>query len=488
LSTHWPNGQISPKQCNTAANPGSDTADCAYDYGWNAATDSYADAVNAYVALGWAPTGSTRTPVANAWWLDVETANSWTSNTTFNVDALQGEVDYLHSVGNASVGFYSTSADWQVITGGTSSFAAYPSWIPGASSLSEAQANCTGGGVTGGGVALTQYPSNGFDGDYRCGTPSPSPSLSFTSAPQTLTAGSPSGPMSVALSQSASSTTSVTLSSSSTAGGFATGPGGPWGSTLTLSVPAGATSSGSFYYRDTRAGHPLLSASASGYSDATQTETVNPAALATIAVSPTTAQVRLGGQSSFSATGQDQFGNAVSVTPWWSVAPALGTFSANPGNPVSFVARSSGSGTITASVGGVLAKAAVTVTRRRSSQLATSSGVAAPRMASLISLPSGARCLSGQRLAIRARRGTATGLLSVRLLIDGKPVKTLRSPALATGTELRLPAGRRHTLTIVAFTGSGRKITLKYSYRSCAKTARDRRGQPPTLLPARPGG
>jgi hypothetical protein len=424
--------------------------------------------------------------VANAWWLDVEAANSWTSNTGFNVDALQGEVDYLRSVGAASVGFYSTASDWQSITGGTSSFAAYQSWMPGASSLSEAQANCSGGGVTGGGVALTQYPSGGFDGDYRCAAPSSS--LSFVGAPQTLTAGSPSGAASVALPQASSSATSITLTSSSTAGSFAASAGGPWSSSLTLSIPAGSTSSSSFYYRDTRAGHPLLSASASGYSDATQTETVNPAALATIAVSPTTAQVRLGGQSSFSATGQDQFGNAVSVTPWWSVAPALGTFSANPGNPVSFVARSSGSGTITASVGGVLAKAAVTVTRRRSSQPATSSGVAAPRMASLISLPSGARCLSGQRLAIRTRRDTATGLLSVRLLIDGKPVKTLRSPALATGIELRLPAGRRHTLTIVAFTGSGRKITLKYSYRSCAKTSRDRRGQPPTLLPARPGG
>src|SRR5205085_12309962 len=180
LSTHWPNGQTSPEQCNTASNPGSNTAECNYDYGWNAAADSYQDAVNAYISLGWAPSGATRTPVANAWWLDVETANSWTSNTTFNVDSLQGEVDYLKSVGAASVGFYSTASDWQTITGGTSSFSAYPSWVPGASTLTQAQANCTGPGFTGGGVALTQYPYSGFDADYQCGAPSPT--LSFNSA------------------------------------------------------------------------------------------------------------------------------------------------------------------------------------------------------------------------------------------------------------------------------------------------------------------
>src|SRR5205807_4571204 len=136
--------------------------------GGNASGASYQVEVVAYVSLGWAASGATRTPVANAWWLDVDSANSWTSNTSFNVDALQGELDYLKSVGAASVGFYATASDWQTITGGTGSFADYQSWLPGASSLAQAQANCNGAGVTGGGVALTPYPSGGFDGDYRC--------------------------------------------------------------------------------------------------------------------------------------------------------------------------------------------------------------------------------------------------------------------------------------------------------------------------------
>ena len=45
LSTHWPTGQTSPRACNTATSPGADTADCAYDYGWNGAADSYQAAV-----------------------------------------------------------------------------------------------------------------------------------------------------------------------------------------------------------------------------------------------------------------------------------------------------------------------------------------------------------------------------------------------------------------------------------------------------------
>ncbi|HEX6475454.1 MAG TPA: hypothetical protein VF114_10270 [Candidatus Limnocylindria bacterium] len=165
LSSRWPIGQTTPRVCS-AQDP--DTANCAFDYGWNAAADSYATAVKAYVALGWAAPGSTRTPVANHWWLDVETANSWRANTALNVAALQGAVAYLESVGAASVGFYSAPSMWQSITGGTSAFAEHPTWVAGASTLKGAKAGCSGDGFTGGGVALAQYFHNGFDADYRC--------------------------------------------------------------------------------------------------------------------------------------------------------------------------------------------------------------------------------------------------------------------------------------------------------------------------------
>jgi hypothetical protein len=161
LSTHWPTGQTSPRACD-AANP--DTADCAYDYGWNAAADSYADAVAAWSALG-----LSGAPAASPWWLDVETSNSWRTDVALNVAALQGEVAYLELVGVTRLGFYSTTAQWTTITGGTTAFAAYPSWGAGAPSLKVAQSHCVSTpGFTGGRLAIVQYPYQGFDADLAC--------------------------------------------------------------------------------------------------------------------------------------------------------------------------------------------------------------------------------------------------------------------------------------------------------------------------------
>jgi hypothetical protein len=168
-SSHWPSGQAAPKLCNTAANPSSGTAACHYDYGWNAAADSYRDAVNAFVSLGLAPPGATRTPVAELWWLDVETANTWTRNSTRNAQALRGGADYLTAVGAAGVGFYSSPLAWRSITGSAIPLHGYESWVAGFGTLANAQGKCTGSGFTGGGVRLAQYASAGFDADYDCG-------------------------------------------------------------------------------------------------------------------------------------------------------------------------------------------------------------------------------------------------------------------------------------------------------------------------------
>lgn len=165
LSSHWPAGQQQPRVCDA---DDSDTAACAYDYGWNAAEDSYRTAIAAYVSLGWADQGADRTPVANHWWLDVETANSWRDDPALNVAALQGAVDYLESVDVAGIGFYSAPWMWSEITGDTDAFAGYPTWVAGASTLRGAQRNCIGPGFTGGGVRLAQYLSGGFDADHPC--------------------------------------------------------------------------------------------------------------------------------------------------------------------------------------------------------------------------------------------------------------------------------------------------------------------------------
>jgi hypothetical protein len=361
LSSHWPNGQTAPKPCNTTSSPGSNTAECHYDYGWNAAADSYRDAVNAYVSLGWAQAGATRTPVANQWWLDVESANSWTSTPSLNVQALQGEADYLASVGAAGVGFYANASDWQSITGSTTAFSSYPSWVPGAASLSDAQSRCAGAGFTGGGVALTQFVSGGFDNDYQCTS---QPTMQFTSGPQTLQAGAPSAAISLQLSQAAGSALGVTVSSSAGTGRFSTSPGGPWASTVSLPVAAGATTTGTFYYEDTKAATPTLTAAAPGYSSTTQTETVTAASLATLTITPSSIQTKVGSSVALQANGSDAYNNPVAVNPSWSVTPNLGTFSSTTGSRTTLTATSPGSGTVTANANNHTAIATLTVTKK----------------------------------------------------------------------------------------------------------------------------
>lgn len=161
LSSFWPLGQATPRFCDPN-NP--DSADCAYDYGWNAAQYSYQQVESAYAARSIAAN-----PNLTAWWLDVETSNSWRADTTLNVAALQGQVDYLRSRGVTRLGFYSTTVQWGTITGGTQVFAPMPSWGAGATSEKVAKQHCVSTrGFTGGRLAMVQYIYNGFDANVRC--------------------------------------------------------------------------------------------------------------------------------------------------------------------------------------------------------------------------------------------------------------------------------------------------------------------------------
>ena len=193
------------------------------------------------------------------------------------------------------------------------------------------------------------------------------PTLSFATAPQTLTAGSPSAAMTVQLQTSATSAVTVNLSSSSAQGAFSTSAGGPWTSTLSVTIPAGSTTSGSFYYEDTKAGSPTLTASATGANSGTQTETVKPGPLASVTVSPSSASIALGGTQSFTANGADAYGNPIAIASAsanWSVSTGTpGTVSPTSGNPTTFTASSTttGSGSVIATVGTASGSAAVTV-------------------------------------------------------------------------------------------------------------------------------
>ena len=169
VSSHWPSGQQTPRVC-APAYPDNGSADCAYDYGWNAAQDSFDRAVSAAADAGAAD------PATAGWWLDVETGNSWESLQYGGTEqylandtaALQGMVDHLRSRGVSTVGVYSTSWQWAQITGGAT-LGGLPVWYAGLGTLAEAQSRCSPMySFTGGPVAMTQYAADGFDANWRC--------------------------------------------------------------------------------------------------------------------------------------------------------------------------------------------------------------------------------------------------------------------------------------------------------------------------------
>jgi hypothetical protein len=151
-----PAGTVTPRACD-----GSWSGDCAYDYGWRSAQDAFGRAVGI--------TGASAA-AQYPWWLDVEAANSWSPQTDVNAAAVQGAIDFLHSMNIASVGIYSTSADWEALIGPPATngpFGALPNWRPGASGVKDAPEWCSRT-VSGGRVKYVQFTTGGFDSDFAC--------------------------------------------------------------------------------------------------------------------------------------------------------------------------------------------------------------------------------------------------------------------------------------------------------------------------------
>jgi hypothetical protein len=135
--------------------------------------------------------------------------------------------------------------------------------------------------------------------------------LSFMTASQTLTAGVSSGTITVQR-QDASSTPVtigsilVTLSSDSPTGIFRDLADS---TTITSVTIANGSSTASFKYRDTTAGSPTITASSSGLSSATQQETVNPAAAASLTLAAATTTPTAGAADNLTITAKDTYGN-----------------------------------------------------------------------------------------------------------------------------------------------------------------------------------
>lgn len=170
----WPKNNTDPAG-NTAPNPygtcdGSNSTVCAWQYGWNRAVD---DVQSKFIPAAQSANVDF-TASDYPWWLDVETVNSWDSGSDTalqnNRADLEAMVSYFKSK-SISVGIYATSSQWSTIVGSvpsTSNLLGLHSWLPGASDLAGAQANCSLSPLTAGGtVTLTQF-TNTFDYDYSC--------------------------------------------------------------------------------------------------------------------------------------------------------------------------------------------------------------------------------------------------------------------------------------------------------------------------------
>ena len=162
--TYGTDGSTSDPACNTTATP------AACEYGFDTALDAFAKAQAAGV----------NTSVA--WWLDVESDPSWSSNLSANAALVEGAIDGLHSEGLNSVGIYASPGSWNGIVGNYQPGAPYwaASWgVDPAATCTDVRSQFGSALLPTGPVQLVQYsspstiyPSGGmdtaYDNDYAC--------------------------------------------------------------------------------------------------------------------------------------------------------------------------------------------------------------------------------------------------------------------------------------------------------------------------------
>lgn len=105
---------------------------------------------------------------ATAWWLDVETANSWsTTDLALNQYTITGIVETLRAQTTAPIGLYSTSQQWGDITGGFQAPIDAEWHATGQRTLKRARPYCSDASFSGAKIWLVQYVTS-IDNDYVC--------------------------------------------------------------------------------------------------------------------------------------------------------------------------------------------------------------------------------------------------------------------------------------------------------------------------------
>ena len=188
----WPTSNVDPDGVSEApgstypdpygpCTPGSNSPACAWQYGWNRAIQDMLWLIATPTAAG-----VSNLPSAYWWWLDVETGNTWESGSSGLANNVADLAGMVAALGNTSettpagvqlgdapeVGIYSTSYQWGQITSssaiGYGDLIGLRDWIPGARTLSAAQANCSLRGFTTTAPTITQWFGKPYDGDFVC--------------------------------------------------------------------------------------------------------------------------------------------------------------------------------------------------------------------------------------------------------------------------------------------------------------------------------
>jgi hypothetical protein len=295
------------------------------------------------------------------------------------------------------------------------------------------------------------------------------PQLGFATPPVTIVAGTPSPAITVDLQidgipQNATAPVQVTLTSSSPTGLFSLAATGPWTSALPVTIQPG-TSSASFYYQDTTAGSPVITASAPGLQSAQQTETITAGQLTSLTVSPATATVVAGTPATFTSNGVDSFGNSAPVAATWAVTPPeFGALSTASGTSTTFtpVPGAVGTAQVTATVstatGPVTATATLTLTQPKLRASSIRYGTRKRHLVVTVAVVDGSKQAvpgasvsltvfrGGSKFASSTARTRTTGKLTLtfnRQVVPGCYRTTLRRVA-ATGHawDRRTPANR----------------------------------------------
>ena len=219
-------------------------------------------------------------PLANAAWR-YDAAFGWTDvPVELMQDYVSAQTYALRSAGNGRFGYAWSPKNLAGIPDATFNAQTDAVLVRLAAAIADSgdtpEAGCGAGWCTGsldGATATTAWRTFGAWQPSR---------LAFASPEQTVAPGAASTPLTVELQTStgtpytAGVPVTVALSSSSSTGELATGPGGPWTATLTTPIASGVSST-SFYYRDAGVGSATITAAAAGKVTATQSVTVGTA-------------------------------------------------------------------------------------------------------------------------------------------------------------------------------------------------------------------